>query len=455
MIVTRKAIPRRTILRGLGASLALPLLDGMVPAFAAVRNTAANPILRFGTVYVPAGVALRNFWPQTEGAGFKMTPILEPLAPFRDQMLVLGGLANREADPRGNEGVGDHSRAGTSFLSGAHAKKTDGPDMRAGTTLDQILAKEFGQQTQLPSLELILGNNEWIGSCDPGYACPYSRTISWRTPTTPLPMENNPRAIFERLFGDVASTDKAARLARIKENRSLLDSLTDEVHHFQLRLGMPDRHKVSQYLDAVRDVERRVQLAEDQSGRELLAMDKPAGVPVRYDEHAKIVMDLQVLAFQSDLTRVFTLMMGYEGSDRAYPEIGVPDGHHSLTHNIDPEPYEKVTRINTYHVQMLAYLIDRLRSTPDGDGNLLDHSMLVYGSGISNGNTHSHVDVPVVLLGGAGGQIKGGRYLRYQDLPLSNLHRNILDVFDMPVEKWGDSTGHLDGLSERLSGLVA
>jgi hypothetical protein len=447
MIVTRKAISRRTVLRGFGAALALPFLDGMVPAFAAVQRSAAAARLRFGTVYVPAGVALKNFWPATTGKGFEFTPILEPLKPFRDNLVVLGGLANREADSKGNEGVGDHSRAGTSFLSGAHAKKTDGPDMRAGRTLDQVVADKYAKETQLPSMELTLGANEWIGSCDPGYACPYSRTISWRTETTPLPMENDPRVVFERLFGDVSSTDPATRLARIRENRSILDSLVEEVRAFQKGLGADDRGKLTQYTDAVRDIERRIQRAEEQNDRELLLVEKPGAIPVRFDEHAKLLLDLQILAFQSDLTRVFTMMMGYEGSDRAYPEIGVPDGHHSLTHNIDPVPYEKVTRINTLHVQMLAYFVERLKNTPDGDGSLLDHTFLVYGSGISNGNTHSHVDVPVVVIGGSG-KVKGGHYVRYDDLPLANLHRNIFELFDVPLNgEWGDSTGRLAGVT--------
>jgi hypothetical protein len=446
MIVTKKAISRRTILRGMGAAIALPFLDGMVPAFAAGKS--AVPVLRFGTMYVPAGVALKNFWPATPGRNFETTPILEPLVPFKDRIVVLGGLSNREADSKGNEGVGDHSRAGTSFLSGAHAKKTDGPDMRAGTTFDQILAEKYSTETQLPSLELTLGANEWIGSCDPGYACPYSRTISWRTPTNPLPMENDPRVIFERLFGDVNSTDPAARLERIKENRSILDSLVQEVQSFQRRLGTGDRHKLSEYVDAVRDIERRIQRAEEQNDREVLHVEKPGAIPVRYDEHAKLLFDLQLLAFQSDLTRVFTMMMGYEGSDRAYPEVGVPDGHHSLTHNIDPVPYAKVTKINTYHVEMIAYFLERLHSTPDGDGTLLDHVALVYGSGISNGNTHSHVDVPVVVMGGGGGRIKGGQYIRYEDRPLANLHRNLFDMFDVPLNgQWGDSTGRLDAVT--------
>jgi hypothetical protein len=442
MIVTKKAIPRRTILRGIGAAIALPFLDGMLPAFAAVKSSASA--LRFGTMYVPAGVALKNFWPSTAGTDFELSPILEPLAPFRDRIAILGGLSNREADSKGNEGVGDHSRAGTSFLSGAHAKKTDGPDMRAGTTLDQILAQKYAAETQLPSMELTLGSNEWIGSCDPGYACPYSRTISWRTPTSPLPMENDPRVVFERLFGDVNSTDPAVRLARIKENRSILDSLVAEVNGFQRGLGSGDRHKLGDYVDAVRDIERRIQRAEEQNDREMVNVERPGAIPVRYDDHAKLLFDLQLLAFQSDLTRVFTMMMGYEGSDRAYPEIGVPDGHHSLTHNIDPGPYAKVTKINRYHVEMMAYFLGRLQATPDGDGTLLDHVALVYGSGISNGNTHSHIDVPVVVTGGGGGRIKGGQYVRYDDLPLANLHRNLFEMFDVPLNsEWGDSTSRL------------
>lgn len=445
MIVTKKAISRRTVLRGFGAAMALPFLDGMVPAFAAAPRAAAK--LRFGTIYVPAGVALKNFWPAAPGRDFAFSPILAPLEAHRNNMVVIGGLANREADSKGNEGVGDHSRAGTSFLSGAHARKTDGPDMRAGRTLDQVLADKYASETQLPSMELTIGANEWIGSCDPGYACPYSRTISWRTETTPLPMENDPRVVFERLFGDVSSTDPVARLARIKENRSILDSLLQEVRGFEQGLGRGDRQKLGQYVDAVRDIERRIQRAEEQSDRELMLVEKPGAVPVRFDEHAKLLLDLQLLAFQSDLTRVFTMMTGYEGSDRAYPEIGVPDGHHSLTHNIDPVPYEKVTKINTLHVEMLAYFVDRLKNTPDGDGTLLDHTLLLYGSGISNGNTHSHVDVPVVLLGGDK-LVKGGQYVRYHDLPLANLHRNIFEMFDVPLQgAWGDSTGRLDGVT--------
>jgi hypothetical protein len=447
MIVTKKAISRRMVLRGMGAAMALPFLDGMVPAFAAVRGSAAASPLRFGTIYVPAGVALKNFWPATTGPGFEFTPILEPLKTVKDSVVVLGGLANREADSKGNEGVGDHSRAGTSFLSGAHAKKTDGPDMRAGTTLDQIVAQKYANETQLPSLELTLGSNEWIGSCDPGYACPYSRTISWRSPTTPLPMENDPRVLFERLFGDVNSTDPATRLARIRENRSILDSLLDEVRGFQRGLGAGDRRKLTEYVEAVRDIERRIQRAEEQNDRELLHVERPGAIPVRFDEHAKLLLDLQLLAFQSDLTRVFTLMMGYEGSDRAYPEIGVPDGHHSLTHNIDPIPYAKVTKINRLHMEMVGYFLERIKGTPDGDGSLLDHTVLLYGSGISNGNTHSHVDVPVVVMGG-GNRLKGGQYIRYTDLPLANLHQNLFELFDVPLTgQWGDSTGTLDGVT--------
>ena len=447
MIITQKAIPRRTVLRGIGAAVTLPLLDCMVPAFASIRNTPAKPTLRFGTVYVPNGVITKNFWPPSEGGEFEFMPILEPLRPFRDQMLVLGGLAHREANPKAREGGGDHSRSGTSFLTGAHARHTDGPDMGAGTSVDQLIGRELGQDTQLSSLELTLGSNEWIGACEPGYACPYTRTISWRTPTTPLPTENDPRVVFERLFGDIDTTDPATRLARTRKTRSVLDTLTEEVARFQRGLGSADRTKLTEYLEALRDVERRMQIAEDQADRELPVVEQPAGgVPANFDEHARLMFDLLVLGLQSDLTRVFTFMMGYEGSDRSYPEIGVPDGHHPLTHNIEPEPVAKVTKINTLHMQMFAHFLERLRSTPDGDGSLLDHSICLYGSGISNGNTHSHLDLPTLLLGGAGGRLKGGRYVRYSDLPMANLHLSLLDVFGLPVERFGDSTGRLDGV---------
>jgi hypothetical protein len=448
--ITKKAISRRTVLRGIGATLALPLLDGMVPAFAAIRNTVAKPKLRFGSVYAPTGMIMKAFRPATQGAGFEITPILEPLRPFRDQMLVLGGLSNPIANPRPGEGTGDHSRAGSAFLTCAHAKKTEGADMELGMSIDQIVAKEFGKYTQLPSLEPSLSFNNMVGGCDPGYACPYTRTIVWSSPTTPVPMETDPRVFFERLFGDVSSTDPAERLARMQQQHSLLDSVTEEVSRLQGRLGPGDRTKLTEYLESIRDIERRIQRAEEQNERELPTVDQPTGgIPRKYDEHARIMFDLQALALQSDLTRVFTFMLNHDGSDRAYPEIGIADAHHPLTHNvIDPEAVAKVTKINVFMMGLFAKFVEKLRVTPDGDGTLLDQSIILYGSGLSNANVHSHDDLPIVLVGGGGGQIKGGRYVRYESGRLANLHLTLLNKLGVYTEQFGDSTGQLEGLSD-------
>ena len=450
MIVTKKAIPRRAVLRGIGATLALPLLDAMVPAFAAVRTSAASAArLRFGTVYAPTGMIMKAWTPAMEGPGFELTRILKPLAPFRDQLLVVTGLCNPIADPRPGEGTGDHSRAAAAFLTSAHAKKTDGADMELGMSVDQIVAKEFAKDTQLPSLELTLGSNVQVGGCDPGYACPYSRTIAWRSATTPLQMESDPRAVFERLFGDVTNTDPASRLARMQKQRSILDSLVQEVSRFQKNLGSSDRTKMTEYVDAIRDIERRIQRAEEQKDRELPLVEQPTGgMPSRYDEHARLLFDLQAVALQSDMTRVFTMMMHHEGSDRPYPEIGISDGHHPMTHNvIDPEPVEKVTQINVFMMSLFAEFIAKLRATPDGDGTLLDHSIIIYGSGLSNANVHSHENLPVALVGGGAGRLKGGRNLKYPSLPIANLHVTLLDKLGIPTERFGDSTGALPGLS--------
>jgi hypothetical protein len=449
VIITNKAIPRRTVLRGIGASLALPLLDGMVPALAAIRNTAARPILRFGTVYAPTGMIMKAFRPTTVGKDFEITRVLEPLRPYREQMLVVGNLCNPIANPRPGEGTGDHSRAGSAFLTCAHAKKTEGADMELGTSIDQIIAREFGKYTQLPSLELSLSFNNMVGGCDPGYACPYTRTISWSSPTTPVPMETDPRVVFERLFGDVSSTNPAERLARMEQQRSILDSVTEETRRLQQRLGPGDQTKLAEYLESIRDIERRIQRAEEQNARELPLVDQPTGgIPRRYDEHAKIMFDLQAVALRSDLTRVFTFMFNHDGSDRAYPEIGVSDAHHPLTHNvIDAEAVEKVTKINVFMAQLFAEFVEKLRTTPDGDGTLLDHSIILYGSGLSNANVHSHDDLPVVLLGGGDGRIRGGRYLRFEQTRLANLYAALLNTVGLPVERFADSTALLEGLS--------
>jgi hypothetical protein len=388
---------------------------------------------------------MSQFTPATEGAGFEMTPILEPLAPFREKMLVLSGLAHKTALALAGEGAGDHARAAATFLSGVHPKKTEGAGIQAGVTVDQFVAKELGKDTQLTSLELALDSTEVVGSCDGGYSCAYTNTLSWRTPTTPLPMENKPRAVFERLFGDSDSTNPQERLARMKRDRSVLDFVTEEVSRLTKDLGPKDRAKLNEYLEAIREVERRIQKAEEQASRELPSLERPEGVPATFTEHAKLMADLQTLAWQTDMTRVTTYMMGQESNSRVYNELGFSDAYHPLTHHQkDPNKIAKVIQIDILHTQMLAYLLERLQATPDGQGTLLDHSMIVYGCGISDGNLHTHVDLPVVVLGGGKGTIRGGRHIRYQkDTPASNLYVALLEKLGLPVESFGDSTGKL------------
>ena len=446
MMIFKKAIPRRAFLRGLGTTLALPLLDSMVPAFAGTTDPAAKAATRFSVFYVPNGIIMNKWTPAAEGAGFELTPIMEPLAPFKDRMLVLTGLTHKTADPFPGDGdVAPHDRAGGAFLTGVHPKR----EGNVGVSIDQIIAKEFGQRTQLASLEMGLDSGEVLGQCQMGWTCAYVHTLSWRTPTTPMPTENQPRAVFERLFGDSNSTDPAERRARMLKQRSILDSVTQAASRFLPDLDSGDRAKVSEYLDAIRDVERRIQMAEEQASRDLPVLDRPPGIPARVDDHAKVMIDLQVLAFQSDMTRVVTFMMGREQADRTYREIGIPDAHHPLTHHQnDPEKIAKVVRINTFHAQMYAYFLEKLRSTRDGDGSLLDHSTILYGGGISDGNQHLHDNLPILLVGGGLGNIKGGRHLRYPNFtPMTNLFLTILDKLGMPVEKFGDSTGKLDLLS--------
>ena len=450
MFISQKHLPRRTVLRGLGASLALPLLDGMVPAYAALRKTAANPVRRLGVCYVPNGMEMRAWTPAGKDREFELSQILQPLSPFRNQLNVLTGLADKVAVPLPGEGIGDHARASATFLTGVHVKKTEGLDIRAGISMDQIAAQQLGAETQLASLELGVDSVETLGACDAGYSCAYTNTIAWRTATTPLPMENDPRAVFERLFGSTDSTDVAARLARIRQDRSVLDYVGDRVAGLQKTLGPGDRTKLDQYFDAVRDVERRIHMAEEQSDREIPVFEQPAGIPDTFQAHSRLMFDLLALAYQTDLTRVGTFMLSREVSGRAYPEIGVPDSHHGCSHHQnDPAKLEKLAKINTFHMQQFAYFLDKLQSTPDGDGTLLDHSMLIYGSGISDGNIHFHMDLPVVMAGGGGGTLKGGRHLRYAgDTPLTNLYVSVLGKLGVPVEQFGDSTGKLPYLSE-------
>lgn len=443
MVLTNKTLHRRTFLRGLGTAVALPLLDAMVPALrAATRLKTAK---RLGVIYVPNGVIMDRWTPAADGAAFEWSPTLTPLAPFRDRVTIVSGLDNKPAIPLPNEGAGDHARAAGTFLTGVHVKKTEGTDLRAGVSMDQLAARELGRDTQLGSLEMTMEYTEMLGACDAGYSCAYSNTIAWRTPETPLPMEMDPRAVFERLFGDGDSTDAASRLARIREDQSLLDALVDDVARLGRSLGARDRAKLTQYLEAIRDVERRIQKAEEQSARELPVVSRPAGVPESFEAHAKLMFDLLALAFQADLTRVATFMMGHEVSSRAYPEIGVPDAHHPISHHQgDAEKIAKCAKVNLFHMQVFSAFLERLRTTPEGDGSLLDNSILLYGSGMSDGNVHAHLDLPVLLAGGAAGQLKGGRHVRVpKGTPVANLHVTVLDRLGVPVDRFGDSTGAL------------
>jgi hypothetical protein len=451
VIVTKKSIPRRTVLRGLGATVALPLLDGMVPAFAATRAPAAKPVSRFGVVYVPHGAVMANWTPAESGRAFELSPILTPLKPFRDQMLIVTGLDHTPAAQLPGEPGGGHGRIGGAFLTGVHAKPTEGADFEAGTSIDQIAATELGRETQLTSLELGLGSTDFAGACDAGFSCAYTSTLCWRTPTTPLPMESNPRAVFERLFGDGDTTDAAVRRERMRKDRSLLDAVVERIADLQQGLGAKDRSKLAEYLDSVRDVERRIQRAEAQSARELPVVEQPSGsAPAAFEEYVRLMFDLQVLAYQCDLTRVITFMMTPELSARTYPEIAVPEPHHALSHHQNrPENLDKLTKLQTYHAGLLSYYLAKLKATPDGDGSLLDHLTLLYGSGMSDSNVHDIHGLPIVLIGGGAGRLQGGRHLRYAaGTPLTNLYLTVLNKLGVPVERVGDSNGQLEHLSD-------
>jgi len=450
MIVTKKAISRRTILHGLGATVALPLLDAMIPALTAAVNTPAKPIRRLGVVYHPNGVIYDKWLPKGVGADFELSPTLAGLQPFRDKLIVVTGLSMDQAEALG-DGGGDHSRACGGYLNGVHVRKSD-TVVEAGMSMDQIAARAFERETQLSSLQLQMDENSIIGSCDVGYSCAYSSTISWLTPTLPLMAENNPRVVFERLFGASDSTDPKVRAARLHQDRSILDSVMDRVKELQRRLGAADNRRVNDYLTSLRDVERRIQKTEEQSAKEVPDVARPAGIPESFDDHAHLLYDLQLLAYQSDITRVSTFMYGREQSPRPYPQIGVPEPHHPVTHHQnDPEKMAKCAKIQQYHLKLFADYLEKLRNTPDGDGSLLDHVMILYGAAISNSDRHTHGPLPTLLVGGGAGTLKGGRHLVYPEhTPLTNLQLTMLNLLGVPTEKLGDSTGQF----KELSGLA-
>ena len=449
MVIFKAAIPRRTFLRGVGATLALPVLDAMTPAFSAETTRPT----RMAFMQTPNGIFnLNGEWtPKAVGANWELTRTLEPLAAFKDRMLVISGLDNQQAAGLTGEIGGDHPRACTAWLTGTHAKMTSGADLHAGISVDQIAAKEFGKETQLASLEIGLEAPEIVGACESAYGCAYYDTISWRNETTPLPMENRPRALFERLFGD-AGTDPKLRLAIRQEDRSILDAIGVDVKRLRLKVGGQDRSKIDQYLDAIRDVERRMQLAEKQ-GHQEITIGTPTGAPEVFSDYYKLMADLMVLAWQTDMTRVITFQMGHEMSGRAYPELGFGDAHHPCTHHQgDKEKQEKTTKINILHTKMLAYYLGRLRDTADGDGSLLDHTTILYGAGISNSQRHSGDNLPLLLMGGSSGRIKGGRHLKYTDKPMmANLLVTLMDKMDVPVDHVGGSNGKLQ--IDTLSGI--
>ena len=447
MVVTKKAISRRTILRGVGATVALPLLDAMIPALTAAANTPAKAVRRLGVVYHPNGVIYDKWLPKGVGADFELSPTLAGLQPFKDKLIVVTNLYMDLAEALG-DGGGDHSRACGGYLNGVHVKKSD-TVVEGGISMDQIAAKAFARETQLSSLQLQMDDNSLIGSCDVGYSCAYSSTISWLTPTLPLMTENNPRVVFERLFGASDSTDPKVRAARLRQDRSILDSVTDRVKQLQRRLGSADKTKVNDYLTSLRDVERRIQKAEEQSAKAVPDVARPAGIPESFDDHARLLYDLQLLAYQSDMTRVITFMYGREQSPRPYPQIGVPEPHHPVTHHQnDPAKMDKCTAIQRYHVKLFTDYLEKLRNTPDGDGSLLDHMIILYGAAISNSDRHTHGPLPTLLVGGGGGTLKGGRHLVYPEhTPLTNLQLTLLNLLGVPTERIGDSTGQFKELS--------
>ncbi len=436
--IIRKQLSRRTVLKGAGAAVALPFLEAMSPTRFSLAGQAPEAApRRFQTIYVPNGMAMEYWTPQGEGRSFELSPILEPLAPFKNQMLVLSGI-----DASWND---IHSGASGSFLTGCLEGGRNNTETLADVSVDQLLAREFGKQTQVASLEIAMDKPANAGVCSGTLNCVYTHTVSWRTPTQPLPMESNPRAVFEKLFGDTGSTDREARELRLRQQRSILDSVMEKLTGLKREIGPQDQLKIDEYTEAVRDVERRIQIAEQQIDVELPYFDAPQGAPPLFEDHMTLMLDLQFLAFQADLTRVASFMVGKELSARPYPQIGIPEAHHPLSHhNQVPELIARMSKINRYHAELVSRYVQKLRDTPDGDGSLLDHITILYGSGISNSSGHSGIDLPLMVLGGGNGRLRGGRHLRYTDSPIMpNLLVTLMDKLGMPVDHVGGSNGAL------------
>ena len=443
MIVTKKALPRRTFLRGLGTSLALPLLDAMIPSMTAVAATPADParLRRLGFVYMPMGCDITRWTPPGQKTLDELSPILSSLGPVKEYVTVITNLELQNAYP------GTHATSNAAFLSAAKAKPTESSDYYLGTTVDQVAAKQIGQETQLPSLEMSMDLLQTVGQCDNGYACVYQNNLSWSSPTTPLPAEAHPRIVFESLFGEGGST--ADRRAALRKRASLLDWFNEDIARLERQLGPADRARVDHYFETIREVERRIQKAEaDASENPMPDLDRPVGVPAAYADHARLMFDLQVLALRGDVARVITFQLARETSNRTYPEIGVPDPHHPLSHHgNDPEKIARMAKINQFHVSLFAEFLGKLKSTPEGNGSLLDHSLYLYGSGMGNPNVHDHKNLPILVAGGAAGGMKGGRHITFEKpTPLANLHLTLLDKVGVHLESFADSQGKIDEL---------
>jgi hypothetical protein len=445
MIITKKALPRRTFLKGMQATLALPLLDAMIPAATALAKTPAKPVARLGFVFIPMGCDRARWTPPGETLS-ELSPILAPLEPVKDQLTVFSNLRLEQSYP------GTHDTSNAGFLSAAFAKHTESSDYHLGTTVDQLAAKQLGRDTQLASLELAMDLNPLAGVCNNGYACVYQNCLSWSSPTTPLPTEAHPRIVFERLFGEGESAD--GRRRALRSRASLLDSFNDDIARLKRRVGSGDRARVDQYLDTIREVERQIQRAEAGAAKNPAPdLDRPVGVPAAFADHAALMFDLQVLAFQADITRVVTFQLARELNNRTYPEIGVPDPHHPTSHHgNDGEKLLKIAKINTFHVSLFAQFLEKLKATPDGDGSLLDNTVYLYGSGMGNSSLHDHENLPILVAGGAASGLKGNRHIQYKDAtPLANLHLTLLDGVGVRVGSFGDSTGKIEDLFEPLS----